>query len=271
MARSGEDGWAGCVTGWSGTQLQENKMPGRHTAAAMVADAKTHIENLTPQQMEPELHRNDVVIVDIREPEELVETGCIPGSIHLPRGMLEFRADPTSPYHDERMHPSKRVVVHCASGGRSALAAEMLREELDYTDVAHLDGGMKAWREAGGAVIGPPALSIGDRLTRAINSRDMEAVLSCYREDAVVVDPAGACEGHDEICNLYQEWFDMFSSFLLVDTTRMEVGDTAAFEWALTGKAGGADVHVMGADFCRVEDGLIVHHQMYYDVSQLAG
>jgi rhodanese-related sulfurtransferase len=121
------------------------------TSAALVAEARTHIEELTPAQVEVELGRDDVVVVDLREPDELAATGCIPGAIHIPRGMLEFRADPTSPYHDDRLDPSKRVVLHCASGGRSALGAQTLRG-LGYADVAHLAGGMKAWLEASGEV-----------------------------------------------------------------------------------------------------------------------
>jgi rhodanese-related sulfurtransferase len=62
--------------------------------------------------------------------------------------MLEFWADPASPYHREEFRPDRRVILHCASGGRSALAAAML-QELGYTDVAHLDGGINAWKEQG--------------------------------------------------------------------------------------------------------------------------
>jgi rhodanese-related sulfurtransferase len=90
------------------------------------------------------------VVVDLRESEELAATGKIPGSLHVPRGMLEFRADPTSPYHLPELDPAKRVILHCASGGRSALAAATL-QDMGYDNVAHLDGGMNAWTEAGGA------------------------------------------------------------------------------------------------------------------------
>lgn len=125
------------------------------TAADMVAEAKAQVQDLTPDQVAAELDRDDVVIVDLREPEELHTTGCIPGAVPIPRGMLEFRADPTSPYHNDRLDPSKRVVLHCASGGRSALGAVTLRE-LGYADVAHLDGGIKAWLDAGREVTAPP-------------------------------------------------------------------------------------------------------------------
>lgn len=62
--------------------------------------------------------------------------------------MLEFRADPSSPYHDANFDPERRIVLHCASGGRSALAADTL-QKMGYTNVAHMDGGLKAWAEAG--------------------------------------------------------------------------------------------------------------------------
>jgi rhodanese-related sulfurtransferase len=118
-----------------------------NTAAQMVADAKGRVENLTPDQVEEQV-ASGAVLVDLREAEELDATGRIPGSVHVPRGMLEFRADPTSPYHQEPFDPSRRVIVHCASGGRSALAAATL-QDMGYQDVAHLDGGINAWKESG--------------------------------------------------------------------------------------------------------------------------
>jgi len=118
------------------------------SASDLVGEAKQQIENLDVDAVERELQSGDAVLVDLREPEELAATGRIPGSVHVPRGMLEFRADPTSPYHQEPFDPSKRTILHCASGGRSALAAATLKA-MGYTDVAHLDGGITAWKEAG--------------------------------------------------------------------------------------------------------------------------
>ncbi len=118
------------------------------TAAQMVQDAKGRVENLTPQQVAAELSSGKAVLVDIREPGEHEQTGGIAGSVSAPRGMLEFWADPSSPYHRPEFDPQARVILHCASGGRSALAADTL-QQLGYTNVAHLDGGLKAWAEAG--------------------------------------------------------------------------------------------------------------------------
>jgi rhodanese-related sulfurtransferase len=118
------------------------------TAAELVAEAKGRIENLTVDQVAAEVAAGDAVLVDLRESEELAASGKIPGSIHVPRGMLEFRADPTSSYHDPALDPERRVIVHCAAGGRSALAAAAL-QDMGYRSVAHLDGGFTAWQQAG--------------------------------------------------------------------------------------------------------------------------
>jgi rhodanese-related sulfurtransferase len=116
------------------------------TAAVMVAEAKAQVENLPPRRVAEELESGDVVLIDLREANERVENGVIKGAVHAPRGMLEFYADPTSPYHRPEFDPARRIILHCASGGRSALAAQTLAT-LGYADVGHLDGGLKAWKE----------------------------------------------------------------------------------------------------------------------------
>ena len=118
------------------------------SAADLVAEAKAQVENLDADAVEAELGAGTAVLVDVREAEELDANGRIPGSVHVPRGMLEFRADPTSPYHQDPLDPSTRVILHCAGGGRSALGAAAL-QAMGYRDVAHLDGGFAAWKEAG--------------------------------------------------------------------------------------------------------------------------
>ncbi len=118
------------------------------TAAELVSEAKQRIENLTVDQAADEVERGDALIVDLREPGERVQQGAIPEAVHAPRGMLEFWADPSSAYHRSEFDPSRRVVLHCASGGRSALAADTLKQ-LGYTNVAHLDGGLNVWKAAG--------------------------------------------------------------------------------------------------------------------------
>ena len=118
------------------------------TAAEMVAEAKQRVENLNVEQTAAELERGDVLLVDIREPGERAQHGAIPGAVHAPRGMLEFYADPTSSYHRPEFDPARRVILHCSAGSRSALAADAL-QQLGYANVAHLDGGFTAWKEAG--------------------------------------------------------------------------------------------------------------------------
>lgn len=117
------------------------------TVAAMVQAAKAAIENLDPEQVAKEMERG-AVVVDLREPAERRQNGAIPGAIHATRGMLEFHADPAAPYHIPALQPNKRTVLYCAAGGRSALGVRALKD-LGYTNVAHLDGGFKAWAGAG--------------------------------------------------------------------------------------------------------------------------
>lgn len=117
------------------------------TASQLVAEARATLENLTPDQVEAEMAAG-ALLVDVRDAGERAAAGAIPGSLHASRGMLEFQADPASPLHKPELDPNRRVILHCASGGRSALAAMTLRQ-LGYTDVAHLDGGFKAWVAAG--------------------------------------------------------------------------------------------------------------------------
>lgn len=124
------------------------------TAAALVAEAKLRVENLTVDQAAAEIEQGDALLVDLREADERAQQGTIAGSLHAPRGMLEFWADPASPYHNAEFDPARRVVLHCASGGRSALAADTLRQ-LGYENVAHLDGGLNAWKAAGRPVDEP--------------------------------------------------------------------------------------------------------------------
>ncbi len=121
------------------------------TAAQLVSEARQRIENLTPDQVAAELERGRVLLVDLRESEERAERGAIAGAVHAPRGMLEFYADPTNEDHRPEFDPTRRTILYCAGGARSALAVVTL-QQLGYTDVAHLVGGFTAWKVAGRAV-----------------------------------------------------------------------------------------------------------------------
>jgi len=118
------------------------------TAAHLVAEAKSHVASLSPGEVADELRRGAALLVDIGEAEERIAHGSIPGAIHVPRGMLEFAADPTSAYFRPEFDPERRTILFCASGGRSALAAEAL-QTLGYAGAAYLEGGLRAWQEAG--------------------------------------------------------------------------------------------------------------------------
>jgi rhodanese-related sulfurtransferase len=122
------------------------------TAAEMVAEARAQVENLSPTDVAAALD-DKTLLLDIREPEERESQGVIPGAVLAPRGMLEFWADPASPSHREEFDPARRIVLYCASGGRSALAAATLRR-MGYERVAHLDGGIKAWMQDGRTIDG---------------------------------------------------------------------------------------------------------------------
>jgi rhodanese-related sulfurtransferase len=120
----------------------------KKTVGQMVEAAKSRIENLSNEQLEAEIARGDVQVLDIRDVRERRKLGFIPGSIHVPRGMLEFWLDPTSHYYSGKVDPEKRIIVYCAGGQRSALAADVLRE-MGFPKVAHLEPGFNGWAETG--------------------------------------------------------------------------------------------------------------------------
>jgi rhodanese-related sulfurtransferase len=113
----------------------------------MLADANASVTKLTPQDAAAQIRAGQVLVVDVRDPSELAQSGKVKGAVNVPRGMLEFRADADSPYHDPAFDKGKTILVHCASGGRSALAAKTL-QEMGYTSVFNA-GGFKELAEAG--------------------------------------------------------------------------------------------------------------------------
>ncbi len=111
--------------------------------------AKSRIENLSVEALAAELDSEPPpLVVDIRELQERVDLGTIPGAVHVPRGMLEFWADPQSRYYRDYFQEDRRTVLFCAGGGRSALAALALKE-MGFPDVAHLEAGFAGWQAAG--------------------------------------------------------------------------------------------------------------------------
>ncbi|MEM7271948.1 MAG: rhodanese-like domain-containing protein [Actinomycetota bacterium] len=115
----------------------------------MVEEAKGQIDNLSAEELAAEMAAEDgPTVVDIRDHRELYLKGKIPGAVHAPRGMLEFWVDPASEYYREVFEPSKRYVLYCAGGGRSALAAKTMKD-MGYGDIGHLEPGFGGWEAAG--------------------------------------------------------------------------------------------------------------------------
>jgi rhodanese-related sulfurtransferase len=123
---------------------------------SMVKDAKGEIEEIPAAEAIKLVGRDDVVLVDLRDPRELEREGRVPGAFHCTRGMLEFWIDPASPYHKPIFEEDKKFVFFCGGGWRSALAAKVA-QEMGLKPVAHVTEGFKGWKEAGGPVETGPA------------------------------------------------------------------------------------------------------------------
>ncbi len=113
--------------------------------------ANASVETLDVNEAMRLLQQGDAAFVDVRDAEELEREGKIPGATHVSRGMLEFRIDPASPQHNSVFASNKRLVFYCAGGGRSALSAQTAKM-MGLPNVAHVRGGFKAWKQAGGPV-----------------------------------------------------------------------------------------------------------------------
>ena len=112
--------------------------------------ANAVVPKITPAQAREMIDKGNTLVVDVRDAPEVEKSGKIPGAVNVSRGMLEFRADPESPYHDKNFDKGKAVIVYCASGGRSALSGKTLKD-MGYDNVFNL-GAFKDWVESGGAV-----------------------------------------------------------------------------------------------------------------------
>lgn len=116
----------------------------------MMEAANAAVPKVTPAQAKEMIAKGDTLVVDVRDAAEVANSGKVAGAVNVSRGMLEFRADPESPYHDKAFDKSKTVIVYCASGGRSALSGKVLKD-FGYANVFNL-GGFKDWVDSGGAV-----------------------------------------------------------------------------------------------------------------------
>jgi rhodanese-related sulfurtransferase len=109
----------------------------------MLEAANAAVPKITPEQAIEMIANGNTLVVDVRDAPELAANGKIAGAVHASRGMLEFRADPESPYHDKNFDKNKTVILYCASGGRSALAGKALKD-MGYDKVYNV-GAFKDW------------------------------------------------------------------------------------------------------------------------------
>jgi rhodanese-related sulfurtransferase len=116
----------------------------------LLAEANAVIETVSVPEAMALFDDGGVVFVDVRETNEREQTGTVARSVHAPRGFLEFIADPQSPIHNPALSSGKKLIVFCASGGRSTLAVKSLLD-MGVTNVVNMAGGYQAWCEAGGA------------------------------------------------------------------------------------------------------------------------
>ena len=122
------------------------------SAKDVVLQASAGVKTIAPGDAAKLVGSPSAIFVDVREANELEKTGTLEGAVHVPRGFLEFQADPSSPSHKAELEPAKRLVLFCASGGRSALAAATL-QSMGFTDVVSVEGGFPALKEAGAPTI----------------------------------------------------------------------------------------------------------------------
>ena len=117
----------------------------------LIEEARAKIRTLSMDEAKAMFGNADVIFVDIRDVRELEREGMVPGAFHAPRGMLEFWADPESPYYKDVFGSGKELILYCQSAWRSSLAAAAL-DEMGVPRVAHVEGGFKAWKESGAPV-----------------------------------------------------------------------------------------------------------------------
>ena len=119
----------------------------------MLEAANAAVPKITPQKAREMMEKGNTLVVDVRDAPEIEKSGKVKGAVHVSRGILEFRADPDSPYHDKNFARDKNVILYCASGGRAALAGKVLKD-MGYDHVYNI-GGFKDWADGGGAIEKP--------------------------------------------------------------------------------------------------------------------
>jgi len=115
----------------------------------LVAAANAVVPRISPDEAQRKIDAG-ALVVDVRDAAEVQQSGKVAGAVHIPRGMVEFRADPETPYYNENFAKDRPVILYCASGGRAALSGQALKE-MGYAEVYNL-GGFNDWAQSGGAV-----------------------------------------------------------------------------------------------------------------------
>lgn len=123
----------------------------KRSARELVAEANQSVKTIAAEEAARLSNGPGVLFVDVREPGELAKAGTVEGAVHVPRGLLEFQADPQSPMHRPEIGRAERLILYCGSGGRSALAAKTLNE-MGFDNVAHVAGGFAALKAAGARI-----------------------------------------------------------------------------------------------------------------------
>ena len=122
-------------------------MPLTKTIKMLVAEAKAETTAIPPASAKAKVDVGNATLIDIRDIRELDREGRIDGAFHAPRGMLEFWADPESPYHKGIFATEGELILFCASSWRPALAAKTL-QDMGMTNILDMDGGLSAWKAA---------------------------------------------------------------------------------------------------------------------------
>src|SRR3974390_118074 len=119
----------------------------------MLEAANAAVPKITPAKAQELIAKGNALVVDVRDAPEVEKSGKAKGAVNVSRGMLEFRADPESPYHDKNFAKDKNVIIYCASGGRAALAGKVLKD-MGYASVYNA-GGFKEWADSGSPIEKP--------------------------------------------------------------------------------------------------------------------
>ncbi len=119
------------------------------SSQTLVSEALKEVKTITPEEALKLSNENKCNLIDIRDGIELQRTGSVENSFHISRGLLEFSIHPESPYvQKENLDLGKELVLFCAAGGRSALAAKTLNE-MGFKNVSHIEGGFMAMKNSG--------------------------------------------------------------------------------------------------------------------------